>query len=389
MPRLPPLDWKTSPLLRRAIAEDRFHVTDYLGEGSYDGFRPEKDEVERRVAELGRHLHNGDMDLDIVERDLGHMIPPDEIAAARANGSVGRLLAFAALQHELGSALDVLEDRSLSAPSAEDPTFVRHPDLLEALDPRDHLLPLTAQLVAEERLGAEAIAAWKGDALFPHPHLAPMRELVWELRDLAAQGAVQVSIAVHPFRITAVEEIQHRLLEDYWSGIRLTPANLDSLDRHDVGVPAFHAPVGRSATNEFFFPLLGTWFDWAARNDNKSDPVKRLYVREVRPVADRRGDPLVAADNRELHAERDTKARRFIHVDGKLRRYPRETYDPSTADPRAGFGSHSHSKKLWRVDGPLTDEQWCNLVGLYFRGNELIEEHFKAAFPAFAGSGPA
>jgi hypothetical protein len=113
--------------------------------------------------------------------------------------------------------------------------------------------------------------------------------------------------------------------------------------------------------------------------------VKRLYVREVRPASNRRGEPLLAVQNRELHAERDTNARHFVHVDGKLRRYARETYGPSAMNPRAGFGPHSHSRKLWRVDGPLTDDQWCNLVGLYFRGNELIEEHFKAAFPAFAG----
>jgi hypothetical protein len=146
-----------------------------------------------------------------------------------------------------------------------------------------------------------------------------MRELVWELRELAAQGAVTVSIALHPFRITALDDIQHRLLEDYWSGIQLTSENLDSLDGHDIGVPTFHAAVGRSAASEFFFPLLGTWFDWDARNDNRCDPVKRLYVREVRTASNRRGEPLLAVQNRELHAERDTNARHFVHVDGKLR----------------------------------------------------------------------
>jgi hypothetical protein len=175
-------------LLRRAIAEDRFDVTDYLGDGPYDGFRAEKDEVERRVSDLGRQLDGGDMDLDIVDRYLGHMVPQDALATARADGSLARLRAFVALQHELDDALLALEDRSLDSPSAEDPTFARHPELLEALDPRDRLLPLTPELVSDERLGAEAIGAWKEDALFPHPHLAPMRELVWELRDLAAEG---------------------------------------------------------------------------------------------------------------------------------------------------------------------------------------------------------
>jgi hypothetical protein len=32
------------------------------------------------------------------------------------------------------------------------------------------------------------------------------------------------------------------------------------------------------------------------------------------------------------------------------------------------------------VDGPLSDEQWMEVVGLFFRNNELIGEHFADAF---------
>lgn len=35
---------------------------------------------------------------------------------------------------------------------------------------------------------------------------------------------------------------------------------------------------------------------------------------------------------------------------------------------------------MWRVDGPMSDEQWMEVVGLFFRGNELIGEHFEHAF---------
>lgn len=86
--------------------------------------------------------------------------------------------------------------------------------------------------------------------------------------------------------------------------------------------------------------------------------------------------------NRELHAERDTGARRFTHIDGKVRRYPTDTYGVSATAPRASSGPHSHTRKLWRVDGPLTDEQFGQLVGLHFRSNELVPEHFERCFPA-------
>jgi hypothetical protein len=104
-------------------------------------------------------------------------------------------------------------------------------------------------------------------------------------------------------------------------------------------------------------------------------------MREVKPPVGAFGRELSAVINRELHAERDTHARRFTHVDGKVCRYPVETYAPSVNDPRAELGRPERARKLWRVDGDLTDEQWFELVGLFFRGNELIAEHFQEAFP--------
>ena len=372
-----------SPLLRRAIAVNRFHVKDYMGDGEYPYARAEKDEAEARVAWFTNALQTGDVPVDGLDAYMRAMFRPDTIASSRENGQLLRLVGFAALQRAVDEALDMLELGSLNAPRGDAPVFAAHPALFEALDPRDRLLRLTSDMVGDERLGDEALAAWEGDALFPHPLLAPMRELVWELRDLAASTDLIVSVALNPFRSTPVEEIQHRLLEDFWSGIKLTPENLDSLDRHDVGTPSFHAVVDRSPAHEFFFPLLGTWFDWSARRDDPSDTVKRLYIREVCPAEDRHGDALAAVVNRELHTERDTSARCFTHIDGKVRRYPANSYGPSRSNPRASFGPHTHSRKLWRVDGALTDKQWCQLAGLYFRQNELIEEHFKEAFPMF------
>ncbi len=171
-----------------------------------------------------------------------------------------------------------------------------------------------------------------------------------------------------------------RLLEDYWSGIKVTVENRDSLDPHDTGVRTFHA-ARQEVPQRFFFPLLGTWFDWERRSrHDASDPVKRLYIREVCPATDRRGEPLVAASNRELHTERDTAAHCFTHVDGKICRYAANEYKPSAEHPNADPGKPARSRKLWRVDGLLTDEQWRLLVGLHFRSNELVAEHFAEVF---------
>lgn len=190
---------------------------------------------------------------------------------------------------------------------------------------------------------------------------------------------LDVAVAVHPFRVTGVDQVPMRLLEDYWYGVKINADNLDSLDPHDVGVRTFHA-ARQDTIERFFHPLLGTWFDWERRSHHDpDDPVKRLYVREVRPATDRHGEPLVAALNRELHAERDTAAHRFTHVDGKICRYDAAGYAPTVSQPDAPLGVATHSRKLWRVDGPMSDSTWELLVGLHFRRNELIQEHLDTA----------
>jgi len=215
--------------------------------------------------------------------------------------------------------------------------------------------------------------------LLPHPFLAEYRELLGALADLADDPALAVYVAIDPYWVGHRDELQYRLLADYWDGLKLTPQTLDSLDRHDQG-SSFHAAGERGEAEAFLHPLLGTWFHWEARADHESDPVKRLYIQELKPSDDRSGDPFEAVLNRELHAERDTSARKFVHVDGKIVRYLTETYGSTETNPRALPGPHERRQKLWRVDGPMTDEQWMEVVGLFFRGNELIGEHFEDAF---------
>jgi hypothetical protein len=183
------------------------------------------------------------------------------------------------------------------------------------------------------------VIAVGGDALYPHPRLAHKRELSGLLADLAAEGDLHIYVALDPFRRDRLDEVRPRVLEDYWYGIRTTRANLDSMDAHDVDTATFHAASDRSRARELFHPLLGTWFDWARRGDDPGDPVKRLYIREVRPPYNGHGDQLLAVHNDELHAERDTRRRCFTHVDGKVLRYPVETYGPSPENPQTEPGA--------------------------------------------------
>lgn len=52
---------------------------------------------------------------------------------------------------------------------------------------------------------------------------------------------------------------------------------------------------------------------------------------------------------------------------------------PTTARPDAPLGVAARARKLWRVDGAMSDRTWGTLIGLHFRQNELIQEHLDAA----------
>ncbi len=140
-------------------------------------------------------------------------------------------------------------------------------------------------------------------------------------------------------------------MEDQWYGLQLTSRTLDSLDQHDTG-SSFHAAGERSLAAELLHPLLGTHFDWRARNDDPADPIKRLYIQEVRPARDPRDEELfIAVFNRALHAQRDTSTHQFTHVDGKTCRYPVVDYPPCKENPMLPLPPPTHGESCGALTG--------------------------------------
>lgn len=374
------LDIRDSPLLRLAVAESRFSPFEFYDDGPYPDHRAAKDEVEAFVRTYVSGLDDHALEAALAYHDeyLRNWVP-HRIEQASTSEDHARLCAFAELHEALMSAESELLLSSLLPARESDSVFDDDPELFGALS--DGLMPLTPENIESPWVATNAVFFVNGAALFPHPFLAGYRELLGALADLAADPKLRVYVALHPYRRAHRDELQYRLLEDYWDGMKLTAKSLDSLDHHDQGT-SFHAAVGRGEAEELFNPLLGTWFDWRARHDCNDDPVKRLYIREVKSPVGAFGREVAAVINRALHAERNTQTRRFTHVDGKVCRYPVASYAPTVHNPRAELGNPERARKLWRVDGELTDEQWSELVGLFFRGNELIAEHFQAAFPS-------
>jgi hypothetical protein len=376
-----PLDVRSSGLLKLALDESRTTPLDFFDHAPYPQHRAVKEEVEQFVAEYLTGASAADLDRALERhREYLTLWVPHRLERADRE-EVARLCAFAELHGQLLEAEAELMLASLSPPKADDLVFDAEPELFDALT--DGLMRLLPAHVEEQGTATNAAFFLSKGVLFPHPFLAEYRELLGVLAELAGEPRLRVYVALDPYRRAQRDDVQCRLLEDYWDGMKLTAKSLDSLDAHDQGT-SFHAAGKRDAGQELFNPLLGTWFDWRQRADDGDDPVKRLYIREVKPPTGPFGRELSAVINRALHAERDTRAHSFSHVDGKVCRYPVDSYAPSLENPRAEPGPPERARKLWRVDGELKDAEFAELTGLFFRGNELIEEHFSEAF----SSGP-
>ncbi len=264
---------RESALLRLTLGPVRFDPWEFFNEGAYQAHRAEKDEVEAFVREYvaGIDLPGLEAAVRLHAEYLREWVP-GRVKAAQSDADYARLCAFAELHHAIGDAEHELTLASLRAPDRGDLVFDEHPELYDAMT--DGLMRLTPTHI-EEPWVAENAAFFLGEsALFPHPFLAEYRELLGALADLASDPVLTVYVAIDPQRVGQRDQLQQCLLADYWDGLQLTPQTLDSLDRHDQG-SSFHAAIGRSEVEELFHPLLGTWFHWRARADDKSDPVKR------------------------------------------------------------------------------------------------------------------
>jgi len=116
-------------------------------------------------------------------------------------------------------------------------------------------------------------------------------------------------------------------------------------------------------------PLLAIDISWSLQDD-----LKVLELVETVPAPD--GEPSRLVLNRYLHAMRDWRSRRWVHVDGAVKAHQLSEYGPTVHNTNASQGPVVAYRKLWRVDGPIKDDDWGRLLGHHFRNNELVIEAF-------------
>jgi hypothetical protein len=100
----PTLDVR-SPLLETGLADDRFHVTDYLGDGAYPARRAEKDKAERYVAYVVAAMDRGDANATAHHLRAMFRVGRARPVERRSLDRFERQVRFAALQRGVDDAL--------------------------------------------------------------------------------------------------------------------------------------------------------------------------------------------------------------------------------------------------------------------------------------------
>ena len=202
------------------------------------------------------------------------------------------------------------------------------------------------------------------------------------LKAAHADPRLSVRVAVDPARVSSTP-LQPFVERDHWWGRRLSLESLD--DPHALGCTVHGRPPGLEQI--WTFPLERTEFWWSG---DAKQGLKWLQVEELRPLElppyafpHSRGMriPLEPRLNRYLHSARDTRRRCFDHLDGAVRVYDeREGYERRLAAKFDDAGKAQRYRKLFRVDGPMSDKLWSDLTMLFFRENEMVAEYVSEGF---------
>ena len=366
-----------SAVLRRCVDDEGF--APYRPAGEFDAGEAgalELAELNAREDSVARELSTGNVAAFFAEHPEFRDWSEERLQSRGVEPTIERQAAYSIVARRLSAALAAVHQSSLGPPTRAQRLYAARPELFESLTAKDRLLRLTGESFEGIDVSQDPdLFVYAGLLVGFHPWLRNSPELIEALRHAAGTPGLRVWVAADPNRLPARNVSRWREMreEQLW-GVPLTLDNIDSLDPKDQA-RSFHAPVGRHPLLEHSDPILGTWV--AAR----AEPPRRIfYVQEALPQDHEHYVHAGMLRIRALHSERDTSLRAFTHVDGKIESYPLADWPPSRAAPSARIGPPSARCKLWRVDASegMSDEDWWQLAGAFYRRNELVAEHFDA-----------
>lgn len=197
----------------------------------------------------------------------------------------------------------------------------------------------------------------------------------------AAVADLDVRVALDGDRLTD-SPLLRSMERDYWWGPKLTLVSLDDPHAHGVTVhERLQDPARRWA-----WPLLRTEFRWTSADGQKWMEIEELSPPSAPRAALAHGSGVSLEGglvlNRYLHTQRDIEERRFTHLDGAIRGYEAARYQ-ARLDSRIDVERKAaRYRKVFRVDGPIADDLWYDLVVMFYRQNEMVGEYLHPGFQA-------
>ena len=178
-------------------------------------------------------------------------------------------------------------------------------------------------------------------------------------------GNNEFRIAIDHRRLMRLDDYRQIIELDKWYGPAFDPDKLDDPDY--VGLTV----VGRIYPNSLdSHPIDKTEFLWK-RNEGAS--IKTLEIEEL-------SSPTKPYDgwhiNRYVHAERDMANHVFRHFDGAAKVYAQDNYSERIGQTMPHHMSCNHYVKLFRIDGGILLDDWLSLIGMFYKGNEMVIEYF-------------
>lgn len=198
-------------------------------------------------------------------------------------------------------------------------------------------------------------------------HSAVHTDLVALVLSIGEREDVTARLAIDERRLRLRSEHQEYFERDYWFGPPLRSDLID--DPSEIGDSYFANP-GPSRIDPYVG--LSTRWTW--------DGVSKTVEIEEYVLADASTESFVLA--RYLHAIRDISKHCFVHCDAAVKAYDRTTYPKVPALFRER-GKGLDYRKVLRLDGHLSTEDWSRVTASWFRGNTLILEYL-AGSPASA-----
>lgn len=171
-----------------------------------------------------------------------------------------------------------------------------------------------------------------------------------------------ISVAIDHLRLIPQQWFSPIFEKDYWYGPPLNWRLID--DKYEFGLTV------HGSTRSILHNIDRTEFLWSYRNG-----LKTLQIEEIQGLKLLDDPDTDVVLNRYIHSQRDIARGTFIHLDGAVKIYERDSYQHRYDNKMTDAEKSDYKPKLFRIDDPISDEEWAQLITFFFRGNEMVSEY--------------